>query len=103
MIIRYVFSFENGMYRERGNAVYSAENGSNTADDSTVIKNTFDGFGQSGTGSDRTIQDQNIFPFDHRLIIITENKLTGIAKFRCDHVNGLVGMHGKYAGFGQFF
>ena len=103
MVIRDIFSLENRIYREKSNAVYPAENSCNTTDDSTIIQDTFDCFGQSGTGGNGTVQNQNIFPFDHWLIIITENKLSGITEFRCDHVNGLVCIHGENTGFGQLF
>ena len=103
MVVRDVSGLENRVDREGGYAVYAAVDGCDTANLATVIENAFDGTVQCGTGGNGTVEDEDVFTIDHRLIVVAEDHLSGAVEFRCDDVNGLVSVHGKYTGFGQFF
>ena len=43
------------------------------------------------------------FTIDHWFIVVAEDHLPGAVELRGDDVDGLVCVHGKDAGFGQFF
>ena len=73
---------KNTVNRQTGNAGGCTENGSNAADRTAIIQNTFNCTGQSFAGSDRAIQDQDIFVTDHWLNIIAEDNLSGVIVFR---------------------
>ena len=103
MIVRDVSGLENRVDREGSYAVYATVDGCDSADLATVIENTFDGTVQCGTGGNGTVEDEDVFTIDHRLIVVAEDHLSGAVEFRCDDVNGLMSVHGKYTGLGQFF
>ena len=85
-VIRNILLSKNGKNRHIGDFCHSTENCGNAADFSSIIQDGINGTIQSSAGGDRTVKNENIFSFDHHMVIIPEQHMAGAVAFRSDNI-----------------